>query len=51
MALTARSYHQATIPAIPGLDHIQTPLVSVEWDNALQFHPAGAFVHYILTGI
>ena len=51
LALNARGYGQLTPPAIEGLNHIQSPLVSKEWEKALQFHPDRAFVHYLLMGI
>ena len=51
LAPNARGYGQLTTPAIEGLNHIQSPLVSKEWEKALQFHPDRAFVHYLLMGI
>ena len=51
LALNARGYNQLTPPAIEGLNHIQSPLVSKEWEKALQFHPDRAFVHYLLMCI
>ena len=51
LALNARGFCQLTPPAVEGLNHIQLPLVSKEWEKALQFHPDRAFVQYLLMGI